>query len=161
VTRRTVEFDASRLRELLGRGFQLKRATQNQLADVLAERGIAWKLRLKGPSIRSPGEGIWPVGNIVDLGQSSERYVQPGDSRGRDSGRSLAGWDLAQKGLNVTATNTAVDARRNAYAGFTHFAGEPAGKAVDDAFDAFVDEFVNKASEQMADVIEAAILEDF
>jgi len=154
---RGVVIDTTRLREALGQGFRLDGEVQRQLADVLAKHAIEWTIKLKGPTLAAPGEGIWPVGSIVNLGQRNERYVAPGSPGGRDSGRSLQGWDIDQKGLTIQASNTAVDAKRNAYAEFVHFAGEPTGKAVDDAFDAFRQSFEKDAADKMADVIERAL----
>ncbi len=150
---RPVTVDTSALEAALGRGFDLDGATQDAMADKLAEASIRWTIQLKGPSISAPGMGIWPVGSILNLGARNERYSPDG----RDSGRSLGAWDVDQKGLTVRATNTAVDARRNHYAEFVHFSGDPTGQAVDDAQDAFESEMA-RAAEEMADVIERALV---
>jgi len=152
-----VEIDAGALRDVLGRGLELGPEVQQQLVAILADHVVTWQLLLKGPSISAPGEGIWPVGNIMGLGTRRERYLEAGDPRGRDSGRSLAGWDVELDGLNVKATNTAVDARRNFYAEFVHFSGDAEGAAVDDAWELFRDELERKAAREMGDAIEAAL----
>lgn len=151
-----VTIDSPDLRRLLAEGLRLDRGTQDEMAKKLAEAGIRWKIKLKGPSISAPGLGLWPVGNILGLGTSGERYLDSDDPRGRDSGRSLGAWDVDQAGINLKATNTAVDARRNSYAEYVHFSGAPTGQAVDDAFDAFEAE-VLQAVEEMADIVARAL----
>lgn len=153
----TVTIESPDLQRLLRDGLQMDRGVQDRMARALAERTIAWQIELKGPSISAPGEGIWPVGSVLNLGASDERYVGLDDPRGRDSGRSLGAWDVEQSGLNVRATNDAVDAKRRPYAEHVHFAGEPAGQAVDDAFAAF-ETAMEQAAEDMADIVEQALL---
>lgn len=156
-TAQRITVDTSALRDVLDRGMTLDLATQNRLADVLAEHAIDWKLALKGPAISAPGEGTWPVGRIRHLGARNERYVDSDDPEGRDSGRSLGAWTVDQRGLTVTARNTARSARRVFYAEFVHFSGDPVGEAADRAWEDFQEAFASRAAEQMADVIAAAL----
>ena len=138
-------------------GMDIDAATQRRLEERLAKASIDFKIALKGPSITAPGEGLWPVGAIVNLGTKQERYVDPDWPGARDSGRSLGAWDVTQDGLSVRAVNDAVDARRKRYSEYVHFAGDPTGKAVEDAGEEF-ERLFNAASEDMADMLVARIL---
>jgi len=155
---RAVTIDFEGLRAALGESLTLDGATLAEVRGHIADAAIEWTIKLKGPAIVAPGQGLWPVGNIENLGQSDERYLASNDSRGRSSGRSLGAWDVDQRDLTLVATNTAVDAKRNPYAEFVHFAGDPTGQAVDDAWDAFVDLFGRKAARKIADTIGRALL---
>jgi len=153
----TITVDTSQLRDTLGKAASLSKDVQRSMSKVLGSHAADWKLRLKGPSITAPGEGTWPVGNILNLGRSNERYLKLDDPRGRDSGRSLGAWRYKTRGLTVVATNDAVDADRRSYAEFVHFRGQPTGQAVKDAFEAFEDEMAVKAASDMADIVEATL----